>query len=81
VSLNEVLRGTISANFGMKRGKEDHFGNVAVRWRIIIRRILSEYGARMWTEFICLRMGFSDTVVNTVRIYWFPQTAGNYLFS
>jgi len=52
----------------MKRGKEDHFGNVAVRWRII----LIEYVARMWTEFICLRMGFSEPLVNTVIIYRFP---------
>jgi hypothetical protein len=71
VSLNEVVRGTISAHFSMKRGKEDHFGNVDVRWRIIIRRILSEYGARMWTEFISLGMGFSDSVVSNVRIYRF----------
>jgi len=72
MSLNEVLRGTMPAHFSMKRGKEDHFGNVAVRWRIIRRRILIEYGARMWTELICLTMGFSDTVVNTVRSYRFP---------
>jgi hypothetical protein len=34
--VNEVLRGKISAHFSLKRGKEDYFGNVAVRWRIII---------------------------------------------
>jgi len=72
MSLNEVLRGTVCAHFNMKRGIEDHFGNVAVRWTIIIRRILIEFGARMWTEFICLTMGFSDTVVYSVRSCRFP---------
>jgi hypothetical protein len=52
----------------MKRGRADHFGNVAVLWRIV----LSECAARMWSEFMFLWMGFGDRVVNTVMIYRFP---------
>jgi hypothetical protein len=66
------VEGTISAHCSMKRGQEDHFGNVAVRWRIVIGVILRECGARMLTEFMCLWMGFSDRVVNTEMIYRFP---------
>jgi hypothetical protein len=60
----------------MKGREEDYFGNVAVRWRIIIRIILVnvvlECGARIWTEFMVLWMGFGDRLVNIVMIYRFP---------
>jgi hypothetical protein len=36
--------------------KRDHWGNLGMDGRIILELVLKEYGVRIWTGFIWLRM-------------------------